>query len=104
MITVEPVGLETSLNIQAKPLKVSLKKNTGNLRCPVTLWSGHTVMSVRFHSNVYLEGGKKSLPMIPGINSAPGTMIYAGSIGTQIANELMDFNRFGVRTFYHCKI
>ncbi|XP_012677796.2 aryl hydrocarbon receptor nuclear translocator-like protein 2 isoform X2 [Clupea harengus] len=36
---------------------------------------------------------KKALPIIPGIASTPGTMIYAGSIGTQIANELLDFNR-----------
>ncbi|XP_007545607.1 aryl hydrocarbon receptor nuclear translocator-like protein 2 isoform X2 [Poecilia formosa] len=39
------------------------------------------------------EDCKKSLPVIPGISSASGTMIYAGSIGTQIANELLDFNK-----------
>uniref|UniRef100_A0A667ZRL6 Basic helix-loop-helix ARNT like 2 n=1 Tax=Myripristis murdjan TaxID=586833 RepID=A0A667ZRL6_9TELE len=39
------------------------------------------------------EDGKKSLAAIPGIPSTPGTMIYAGSIGTQIANELLDYNR-----------
>ncbi|XP_069048880.1 aryl hydrocarbon receptor nuclear translocator-like protein 2 isoform X3 [Lepisosteus oculatus] len=39
------------------------------------------------------EVSKKSFPIIPGISSGPGTMIYAGSIGTQIANELLDFNR-----------
>ncbi|KAG7217409.1 hypothetical protein INR49_021576 [Caranx melampygus] len=39
------------------------------------------------------EDGKKSLPIIPGVSATPGTMIYAGSIGTQIANELLDFNR-----------
>ncbi|XP_014839566.1 PREDICTED: aryl hydrocarbon receptor nuclear translocator-like protein 2 isoform X2 [Poecilia mexicana] len=39
------------------------------------------------------EDCKKSLPAIPGISSASGTMIYAGSIGTQIANELLDFNK-----------
>ncbi|XP_054887098.1 aryl hydrocarbon receptor nuclear translocator-like protein 2 isoform X4 [Poeciliopsis prolifica] len=39
------------------------------------------------------EECKKSLPVIPGISSASGTMIYAGSIGTQIANELLDFNK-----------
>ncbi|MCJ8733241.1 hypothetical protein PDJAM_G00221000 [Pangasius djambal] len=39
------------------------------------------------------EDAKKSLPIIPGISNASGTMIYAGSIGTQIANELLDFNR-----------
>lgn len=43
-----------------------------------------------------LEDGKKSLPIIPGISTTPGTMIYAGSIGTQIANEMLDFNRWGV--------
>ncbi|XP_023206897.1 aryl hydrocarbon receptor nuclear translocator-like protein 2 isoform X2 [Xiphophorus maculatus] len=39
------------------------------------------------------EDCKKSLPVIPGISSTSGTMIYAGSIGTQIANELLDFNK-----------
>ncbi|XP_035013838.1 aryl hydrocarbon receptor nuclear translocator-like protein 2 isoform X1 [Hippoglossus stenolepis] len=39
------------------------------------------------------DDGKKSLPIIPGISATPGSMIYAGSIGTQIANELLDFNR-----------
>ncbi|XP_054633285.1 aryl hydrocarbon receptor nuclear translocator-like protein 2 isoform X2 [Dunckerocampus dactyliophorus] len=37
------------------------------------------------------EDGKKSLPVIPGISTTP--MVYAGSIGTQIANELLDFHR-----------
>ncbi|XP_031173001.1 aryl hydrocarbon receptor nuclear translocator-like protein 2 isoform X4 [Sander lucioperca] len=35
----------------------------------------------------------KSLQVILGISTTPGAMIYAGSIGTQIANELLDFNR-----------
>ncbi|KAL2102972.1 hypothetical protein ACEWY4_002140 [Coilia grayii] len=39
------------------------------------------------------EEGKHLSPVIPGISSGSGTMIYAGSIGTQIANELLDFNR-----------
>ncbi|KAM9572106.1 aryl hydrocarbon receptor nuclear translocator-like protein 2 isoform 1-T1 [Salvelinus alpinus] len=39
------------------------------------------------------DDGSKSLPIIPGISSASSTMIYAGSIGTQIANELLDYNR-----------
>ncbi|XP_041966508.1 aryl hydrocarbon receptor nuclear translocator-like protein 2 isoform X1 [Alosa pseudoharengus] len=39
------------------------------------------------------DDSKKTLPIIPGISTTPGTMIYAGSIGTQIANELLDFNR-----------
>ncbi|XP_032378733.1 aryl hydrocarbon receptor nuclear translocator-like protein 2 isoform X5 [Etheostoma spectabile] len=39
------------------------------------------------------EDGNKSHQVIPGISTTPGAMIYAGSIGTQIANELLDFNR-----------
>ncbi|XP_054475624.1 aryl hydrocarbon receptor nuclear translocator-like protein 2 isoform X2 [Anoplopoma fimbria] len=39
------------------------------------------------------DDGKKSFPVIPGISTTPGAMIYAGSIGTQIANELLDYNR-----------
>ncbi|XP_061578103.1 aryl hydrocarbon receptor nuclear translocator-like protein 2 isoform X2 [Cololabis saira] len=39
------------------------------------------------------EDAKKFLPIIPGISTTPGTMIFAGSIGTQIANELLDFNK-----------
>ncbi|KAJ8398890.1 hypothetical protein AAFF_G00417980 [Aldrovandia affinis] len=39
------------------------------------------------------EDAKKAFSIIPGISSGSGTMIYAGSIGTQIANELLDFNR-----------
>ncbi|XP_026086580.1 aryl hydrocarbon receptor nuclear translocator-like protein 1 isoform X2 [Carassius auratus] len=34
----------------------------------------------------------QQVPIIPGISSASG-MIYAGCIGTQIANEIMDYNR-----------
>nr|XP_057931454.1 aryl hydrocarbon receptor nuclear translocator-like protein 2 isoform X2 [Doryrhamphus excisus]XP_057931455.1 aryl hydrocarbon receptor nuclear translocator-like protein 2 isoform X2 [Doryrhamphus excisus]XP_057931456.1 aryl hydrocarbon receptor nuclear translocator-like protein 2 isoform X2 [Doryrhamphus excisus] len=37
------------------------------------------------------EDGKKSVAVIPGISTTP--MVYAGSIGTQIANELLDFHR-----------
>lgn len=45
--------------------------------------------------NVFLlDDGNKSLPIIPGISCASTTMIYAGSIGTQIANELLDYNRW----------
>ncbi|XP_064198356.1 aryl hydrocarbon receptor nuclear translocator-like protein 2 isoform X2 [Anguilla rostrata] len=39
------------------------------------------------------EDAKKAFSIIPGIPSSCGTMIYAGSIGTQIANEMLDFNR-----------
>lgn len=45
------------------------------------------------HPKMSEEDGKKSLPTIPGIPITPGTMIYAGSIGTHIANELLDYNR-----------
>ncbi|XP_038594726.1 aryl hydrocarbon receptor nuclear translocator-like protein 2 isoform X3 [Micropterus salmoides] len=37
-----------------------------------------------------LKEHTKQLPIIPGLSSGVGTMIYAGSIGTQIANELID--------------
>lgn len=47
--------------------------------------SGHS------NSSKISEDGMKSL--LPGISTTPGTMIYAGSIGTQIANELLDYNR-----------
>ncbi|KAJ8268803.1 hypothetical protein COCON_G00114100 [Conger conger] len=39
------------------------------------------------------EDAKKAFSIIPGIPSGSGTMIYAGCIGTQIANEMLDFNR-----------
>ncbi|XP_077565665.1 basic helix-loop-helix ARNT-like protein 1 isoform X4 [Stigmatopora nigra] len=35
----------------------------------------------------------KQQPIIPGLTGGVGKLIYAGSIGTQIANELMDSNR-----------
>ncbi|XP_051580383.1 aryl hydrocarbon receptor nuclear translocator-like protein 2 isoform X2 [Myxocyprinus asiaticus] len=35
----------------------------------------------------------QQVPIIPGISSASGTIFYAGTIGTQIANEIMDYNR-----------
>ncbi|XP_041819622.1 aryl hydrocarbon receptor nuclear translocator-like protein 2 [Chelmon rostratus] len=39
---------------------------------------------------VSLQEDTKQIPIIPGLSSGVGTMIYAGSIGTQIANELID--------------
>lgn len=33
-------------------------------------------------------------PMIPGLSSGADTMFYAGSIGTQIANEFADSYRY----------
>lgn len=35
----------------------------------------------------------REIPIIPGFLTGVGTMIYAGSIGTQIANELIDSSR-----------
>ncbi|XP_068442387.1 basic helix-loop-helix ARNT-like protein 2 [Clinocottus analis] len=40
-----------------------------------------------------LQEDTKQLPIIPGLSSGVGTMIYAGSIGTRIANELLDSYR-----------
>lgn len=44
-------------------------------------------------SSKALLADSKQVPEIPGLSSGVGTMIYAGSIGTQIANELMDTYR-----------
>ncbi|KAM6895793.1 basic helix-loop-helix ARNT-like protein 2 [Xenentodon cancila] len=44
-------------------------------------------------SSKILQEDTKQIPEIPGLSSAVGTMIYAGSIGTQIANELIDSYR-----------
>ncbi|XP_044042764.1 aryl hydrocarbon receptor nuclear translocator-like protein 2 isoform X2 [Siniperca chuatsi] len=41
-------------------------------------------------SSKALQEAAKQIPIIPGLSSGVGTMIYAGSIGTQIANELID--------------
>ncbi|XP_029597887.1 aryl hydrocarbon receptor nuclear translocator-like protein 1 [Salmo trutta] len=41
----------------------------------------------------YVTEESKRTILIPGISSGMATMIYAGSIGTQIANELFDSNR-----------
>ncbi|XP_076578680.1 basic helix-loop-helix ARNT-like protein 2 isoform X1 [Chaetodon auriga] len=44
-------------------------------------------------SSKALQEDTKQIPVIPGLSSGVGTMIYAGSIGTQIANELIDSYR-----------
>ncbi|XP_020507374.1 basic helix-loop-helix ARNT-like protein 1 [Labrus bergylta] len=44
-------------------------------------------------SSKAIQEDTKQLPIIPGLASSVGTMIYAGSIGTQIANELVDTYR-----------
>lgn len=36
------------------------------------------------------------IPIIPGLSTDSGTLFYVGSIGTQIANELMDSYRSAV--------
>uniref|UniRef100_UPI0037E7C3FE basic helix-loop-helix ARNT-like protein 2 isoform X1 n=1 Tax=Semicossyphus pulcher TaxID=241346 RepID=UPI0037E7C3FE len=41
-------------------------------------------------SSKALQEVSKQIPIIPSLSSGVGTMIYAGSIGTQIANELID--------------
>uniref|UniRef100_A0A8C4EHJ4 Basic helix-loop-helix ARNT like 2 n=1 Tax=Dicentrarchus labrax TaxID=13489 RepID=A0A8C4EHJ4_DICLA len=41
-------------------------------------------------SSKALQEDTKQIPIIPSLSSGVGTMIYAGSIGTQIANELID--------------
>lgn len=43
-----------------------------------------------------LKDDIKQIPVIPGFSSGTGTMIYAGSVGTQIANELIDSYRYSL--------
>ncbi|KAE8281638.1 Aryl hydrocarbon receptor nuclear translocator-like protein 2 [Larimichthys crocea] len=50
---------------------------------------GHT-KNEEAGSSKALQEDTKQIPIIPGLTSGVGTMIYAGSIGTQIANELID--------------
>nr|XP_046235731.1 aryl hydrocarbon receptor nuclear translocator-like protein 1 isoform X3 [Scatophagus argus] len=51
--------------------------------------TGHT-KDEEAGSSKAIQEDTKQIPVIPGISSGAGTMIYAGSIGTQIANELID--------------
>ncbi|KAM3587756.1 uncharacterized protein V6R79_013353 [Siganus canaliculatus] len=44
-------------------------------------------------SSKALQEDTKQIPIIPSISTGVGTMIYAGSIGTQIASELIDSYR-----------
>ncbi|XP_030005638.1 aryl hydrocarbon receptor nuclear translocator-like protein 2 isoform X2 [Sphaeramia orbicularis] len=53
---------------------------------------GHTKEEEEAGSSKALQDSKQ-MPIISGISSGVGTMIYAGSIGTQIANELIDSYR-----------
>ncbi|XP_029318130.1 aryl hydrocarbon receptor nuclear translocator-like protein 2 isoform X3 [Cottoperca gobio] len=50
---------------------------------------GHTTHEDAGSSKA-LQDDTRQIPIIPGLSSGVGTMIYAGSIGTQIANKLMD--------------
>eukprot|EP00063_Salmo_salar_P034252 XP_014009087.1 PREDICTED: aryl hydrocarbon receptor nuclear translocator-like protein 1 [Salmo salar] len=55
------------------------------------LGPGHTEAEQPSSSKLLDEESKRTI-LIPGISSGMATMIYAGSIGTQIANELFDSN------------
>ncbi|XP_023265745.1 aryl hydrocarbon receptor nuclear translocator-like protein 2 isoform X2 [Seriola lalandi dorsalis] len=54
---------------------------------------GHTKDEEEAGSSKALQEDTKHIPVIPGLSSGLGPMIYAGSIGTQIANELIDSYR-----------
>ncbi|XP_062239345.1 basic helix-loop-helix ARNT-like protein 1 [Platichthys flesus] len=51
---------------------------------------GHTKDEDEAVDSKTLQEDTKQIPIIPGLSSGLGTMIYAGSIGTQIAKELID--------------
>ncbi|XP_028276297.1 aryl hydrocarbon receptor nuclear translocator-like protein 2 isoform X2 [Parambassis ranga] len=55
--------------------------------------AGHTKDEEEAGSSKALQEDSKQIPVIPGLSTGVGTMIYAGSIGTQIANELVDSYR-----------
>ncbi|XP_037551761.1 aryl hydrocarbon receptor nuclear translocator-like protein 2 [Nematolebias whitei] len=59
----------------------------------VILGPGHTKDNAEASSSKALHEDTKQIPEIPGLSTGAGTMIYAGSIGTQIANELIDSYR-----------
>ncbi|XP_076010319.1 basic helix-loop-helix ARNT-like protein 2 isoform X2 [Genypterus blacodes] len=54
---------------------------------------GHTKDDQEAGSSKALTEDAKQIPIIPGLSSGVGTMIYAGSIGTQISNEFQDSYR-----------
>ncbi|XP_071358362.1 basic helix-loop-helix ARNT-like protein 2 isoform X2 [Trachinotus anak] len=54
---------------------------------------GHTKDEEEAGGSKALQEDIKQIPVIPGLSSGLGPMIYAGSIGTQIANELIDSYR-----------
>uniref|UniRef100_A0A665UM09 Aryl hydrocarbon receptor nuclear translocator like 2 n=1 Tax=Echeneis naucrates TaxID=173247 RepID=A0A665UM09_ECHNA len=55
------------------------------------IWGpGHTKDDEEAGSSKALQEDTKQIPVIPGLSTGFGPMIYAGSIGTQIANELIE--------------
>ncbi|XP_047246314.1 aryl hydrocarbon receptor nuclear translocator-like protein 2 isoform X1 [Girardinichthys multiradiatus] len=54
---------------------------------------GHTKDESEAVSSKSAQEDAKQIPEIPGLSTGVGTMIYSGSIGTQIANELVDTYR-----------
>ncbi|KAM4711537.1 basic helix-loop-helix ARNT-like protein 1 [Anableps anableps] len=54
---------------------------------------GHTKDESEAGSSKSAQEEAEQIPDIPGLSTGVGTMIYAGSIGTQIANELGDTYR-----------
>lgn len=52
-------------------------------------------MNFRFYSNLFyfltVDAVKQSLVSVPGMSS--GTVLGAGSIGTEIANEILELQR-----------
>lgn len=52
-------------------------------------------MNLRFYSNLFyfltVDAVKQSLVSVPGMSS--GTVLGAGSIGTEIANEILELQR-----------
>ncbi|KAM9328364.1 basic helix-loop-helix ARNT-like protein 1 [Pholidichthys leucotaenia] len=53
----------------------------------------HSVDEPQASCSKVLQEVAKQIPVIPSFSSNAGTMIYAGSIGTQIANEFLDVSR-----------
>uniref|UniRef100_A0A3Q3NML5 Basic helix-loop-helix ARNT like 2 n=1 Tax=Mastacembelus armatus TaxID=205130 RepID=A0A3Q3NML5_9TELE len=61
-------------------------------------WTKEVEFIVSLNRYIYIPHSSRAsefspIPLIPGISSGVGTMIYAGSIGTQIANELIEAYR-----------
>ncbi|KAK7895995.1 hypothetical protein WMY93_021320 [Mugilogobius chulae] len=70
---------------------ISLRQNTAPT--VATSRGDHSKDEEKPGSSKALSEVSKEVPIIPGISSGVGTMIFAGSIGTQIASELIDTYR-----------